>query len=119
TSVDQLKEIRDGILQYLADHDDLFEAPENVSTFVRIDSFNASSIDIMLYCFTKTTDWGTWLEIKENLAFAIKDIVEGAGASFAFPSQSLYVESWPGDSAEIFNPPPEKPKKPASKKKAA
>jgi MscS family membrane protein len=55
----------------------------------------------MLYCFTKTTDWGKWLEIKETLALEIKDIVQTAGSSFAFPSQSLYLEALPGK-AEIF-----------------
>lgn len=60
----------------------------------------------MLYCFTKTTDWGEWLEIKEALAFKIKDIVEDAGTSFAFPSQSIYVESMPVlDAPESFTPP--------------
>ena len=34
---------------------DDFAKPPEVSTFVRIDSFNDSSIDIMLYCFTVTT----------------------------------------------------------------
>lgn len=85
---------------------DEFESPENVSTFVRIDSFNDSSIDIMVYCFTKTTVWGEWLEIKEKLALSIKEIVEvKARTSFAFPSTSLYVEQWPGDGPERFVPP--------------
>ena len=34
----------------------------------------------------------------------IKEIVESEKAGFAFPSQSLYVESFPSDSTEIFNP---------------
>ena len=49
----------------------------------------------MFYCFTKTTDWGKWMEIKEELAYGIKRIVEENGASFAFPSSSLYVEKLP------------------------
>ncbi len=72
---------------------------------MRIDAFNDSSIDIMLYCFTRTTDWGEWLEIKEGLAYQIKEIVEGAGSGFAFPSQSIYVESLPSDRPEVFVPP--------------
>ncbi|MEM9289792.1 MAG: mechanosensitive ion channel family protein, partial [Pseudomonadota bacterium] len=63
--------------------------------FVRVDEFAASSINIMLYCFTKTTVWGEWLEIKEALAHEIKRIVEDAGSAFAFPSSSIYVESLP------------------------
>lgn len=108
----QLKEIRDGIMNYIQSCDD-FAKETGLSTFVRIDSFNASSIDIMVYCFTKTTVWGEWLEAKEKFAFEIKRIVEEAGSSFAFPSQSLYIENWPESDqvkdehgkAEIFEPP--------------
>jgi MscS family membrane protein len=32
------------------------------------------------------------LDVKERLAIAIKQIVEKNGASFAFPSQSIYIE---------------------------
>lgn len=104
TTIEQLKTIRDGIEAYVLGSDEFAHPPE-VSTFVRIDKFSDSSIDIMLYCFTKTTDWGAWLEIKERLAYHIKDVVEGAGSSFAFPSTSLYVESMPGDAPEVFMPP--------------
>ena len=60
----------------------------------------------MVYCFTKTTVWGEWLEVKEALAYKIKEIVEGAGSGFAFPSRSLYVEALPLDAPEAFAPPP-------------
>ena len=101
TSVDQLRAIRDGIERYVTDNDQ-FAPASDVSTFVRIDSFADSSINMMLYCFTKTTDWGEWLKIKEELACEIIKIVEGAGAGFAFPSQSLYIESLPAG-AEVFD----------------
>lgn len=105
TQIDQLKLIRDAIYAYLETHKDVFDL--DVSTFVRIDSFNSSSIDILVYCFTKTTEWGEWLAIKEAFAFAIKDIVENqAKTGFAFPSTSIYVESLPhDDKAEVFTPP--------------
>jgi MscS family membrane protein len=104
TSVEQLREIRDGIEQYILNSDDFAKPPE-VATFVRIDRFNDSSIDIMLYCFTKTTVWGEWLAIKEELAYRIKEIVETAGTSFAFPSQSVYVETLLTEEPELFEPP--------------
>ncbi len=96
TSIDQLRDIRGSIETYILTNEDFAHPPE-VSTFIRIDSFNDSSIDLMLYCFTRTTDWGEWLEIKEALAFRIKDIVRNAGSNFAFPSQSVYLETLPGD----------------------
>ena len=104
TTAAQLREIRDGIETYIH-NDDAFADPTDVATFVRIDSFNDSSIDIMIYCFTKTTVWGEWLQVKEALAYRIKEIVEGAGTGFAFPSRSLYVEALPGDAPEVFAPP--------------
>ena len=61
----------------------------------------------MVYCFSKTTDWETWLQIKENLAYHIKDTVETAGTGFAFPDQSIYVETLPADMPESFIPPDE------------
>ncbi|MDG2242394.1 MAG: mechanosensitive ion channel family protein [Rhodospirillaceae bacterium] len=103
-TIDQLRAIRDGIETYITT-DDAFASPAEVSTFVRIDRFSDSSIDILLYCFTKTTDWGKWLEIKETLAYKIKEIVEAEGTGFAFPSQSIYIETMPGDATEVFVPP--------------
>lgn len=108
TSIAQLRRIRDSIESYILNSGD-FADPLEVATFVRIDSFNDSSIDIMLYCFTKTTVWGEWLEIKEKLAYEVKRIVEEAGAGFALPSRSLYLETLPdvapeGDKPEHFMP---------------
>jgi len=104
-TIDQLRQIRDGIEAYLLGSED-FAHPPQVPTFVRIDRFNDSSIDIMVYCFTRTTEWGRWLAIKEELAYRIKELVESAGTAFAFPSQSIYVESLPpSERAEVFVPP--------------
>ena len=103
TTVEQLRRIRDGIETFLLE-DDAFARPPEVPTFVRIDRFSDSSIDIMVYCFTATTVWGEWLAIKERLAYRIKEIVEEAGTGFAFPSRSLYIETGE-DAPEIFVPP--------------
>jgi MscS family membrane protein len=105
TTIDQLRQVRDGIEAYLLGSED-FAHPPQVPTFVRIDRFSDSSIDIMVYCFTRTTEWGRWLAIKEELAYRIKELVESAGTAFAFPSQSIYVESLPpSERAEVFVPP--------------
>ncbi len=100
TSIKQLKAIRSEIEGYILGNDD-FAKPSEASTFVRIDSFNESSIDLMLYCFTKTTDWGEWLEIKEDFACRIKEIVAEQGSDFAFPSQTIYLDQT-AEKAEEF-----------------
>jgi len=100
TTLEQLKQIREQIESYILESDE-FASPKEVATFVRIDAFNDSSIDLLIYCFTRTTVWGEWLEIKERLACRVKAIVEEAGAGFAFPSRSLYLETMP-DAPEVF-----------------
>ncbi len=89
TTVDQLKTIRNEIENYIKSHDD-YKVENGYA--VRIDKFSDSSIDMYIRCFTKTDDWDEWLAVKERLAIEIKQIVEKNKASFAFPSQSIYVE---------------------------
>jgi MscS family membrane protein len=105
--MEQMRQICAEIESYVTGNDD-FAGRDEVSTFVHVDSFNESSIDIMLYCFTKTTVWGEWLKIKEALAYKVKQVVEDAGSGFAFPSQSVYVEKFPADAPEAFTPPGER-----------
>lgn len=95
----QLRTVRDGIEKYIMENTDFSTGPE-MSTFVRIDRFSDSSIDMFLYCFTHTTDWGEWLAVKEELILAIKEIVEEADVGFAFPSHSIYLET--SDSGEVL-----------------
>jgi MscS family membrane protein len=103
-TLEQLKAIREKIETYLKTNE-AFVQPPAASMFVRVDAFNASSIDLMLYTFTHTTVWGDWLVHKEKLAYEVKQIVEGEGASFAFPSQSIYIEKHPEGTPEPFVPP--------------
>ena len=89
TTVEQLKTVRDEVEKYITTHDDY---QTSLGHAVRVDKFSDSSIDMYIRCFTKTDDWDEWLKVKERLALEIKQIVEKNNASFAFPSQSIYVE---------------------------
>ena len=89
TTIDQLKTIRNQIENHINESDDFNQA---IGVAVRVDKFSDSSIDMYVRCFSKTDSWTEWLSVKERLALGIKEIVEKNGASFAFPSQSIYVE---------------------------
>jgi len=104
TTTDQLREIRDAIEDYIVKSPDFVPA-DQATLFVRLDKFNDSSIDFMVYCFTKTTVWGEYLKVKEDLAYAVKAIVEDAETGFAFPSRYLYLETITGSMPELFSPP--------------
>ena len=91
STIEQIKNLCEFIEIYIKSKDDFISNDEH-KTFVRLDKFNDSSIDIMIYCFTSTNDWQKFLEIKEKLALVIKKKIEELDLSFAFPSQSIYVE---------------------------
>ena len=91
STVEQLKNIRDQIEKFITTNKD-FKIGEDTEHAVRIDKFSDSSIDMYIRCFTVTNEWSEWLKVKERLAVKIKEIVESNGASFAFPSTSVYVE---------------------------
>ena len=89
TTVEQLKTIRNEIEDYIKKNEDY---KQELGYAIRVDKFANSSIDMYIRCFTKTDDWNEWLVVKERLVISIKQIVEKNKASFAFPSQSIYVE---------------------------
>ncbi len=91
STLDQIKKLTEYISSYLKDNEN-FIVNNEYKSFVRIEKFNDSSIDIIVICFTSTKDWEKYLEIKEDLAIKIKDSVEKIGLDFAFPSQSIYIE---------------------------
>ena len=60
--------------------------------FVNFTDYSSSSLDIFCYFFTKTTVWGEYLSVREKINLEFMRIVQSNGASFAFPSQSIYIE---------------------------
>ncbi len=102
TTTEQLRYIRDEIEAYLYTND-AFAKPPEATLFVHVDSFNDSSIDFLIYCFTKTTVWTEWLEHKEAFALKLIEIVENAGTGFAFPSRTLYMQQQ--EPPEVIHPP--------------
>lgn len=89
TSRAQMEHIVEEIRELLAAD----EAIDQEFWAVNFTSFGASSLDIMIYCFTLTTNWKEFMDIRQRLYLDIMGVVERAGSGFAFPSQSLYVET--------------------------
>ena len=91
STLNQIKNLTEHLKNYMITSED-FVVDKNYKAFVKLDKFNDSSIDILIYCFTSTNDWEKFLEIKENLAIEIKSKVEELKLNFAFPSRSIYIE---------------------------
>jgi len=91
TSKDQMKNILSDLKIMLKNHPDVHKD----TIMIRFDEFGDSALSIFCYFFTITTNWVRFLEVREDINFKIMEIIEKNGASFAFPSQSIYVESMP------------------------
>lgn len=79
--------------QNIVSLDDLLGYKSNL--FVVLDEFADSSINILVYCFSTTVNWGEWLDVRQDVMLKIMDIVASHNLSFAFPSQSVYIEEMP------------------------
>lgn len=91
TTANQLRYIRNEVEAFVL-RDNAYSRPPESPIQVRLDSFGESSVTLMIYCFTATKGWEDYLRAKEKLVLCVKEVVEAAGAAFAFPSQSLYIE---------------------------
>jgi MscS family membrane protein len=89
TTPEQLRRIVAEIQRLLAGEP--FIDPSSVR--VRFFRLGAFSLDVELFAYLRARDWNHFLEIQEQLLFAITTLVERAGAQIAFPSQTMYVES--------------------------
>jgi MscS family membrane protein len=58
---------------------------------VRFVGFGAYSLDVELWAYAKTTDYGEFLGIQEDILLRVMEIVERSGTGFAFPSQTTYL----------------------------
>jgi MscS family membrane protein len=66
---------------------------------VNFNAFGASSLDFFVYCFTHTTVWTEYHQVKQDILFKIYAIVAGHGADIAYPTTRV---QW-----EQINPSPE------------
>jgi len=68
---------------------------------VNFTEFGASSLDIMVYCFTVTTVWGEYLDARQDVHLKIMEILEGMGLEIAFPSRTVYLQHESSETVRI------------------
>ena len=96
TSADEMRYVLVGLREMLHAHPRI--DPGTVR--VRFAGYGDSSLDIGVRIYARTDDWNEYFAIQEDVLLRMKDIVEGAGTGFAFPSQTLYLARDGGLDAE-------------------
>jgi MscS family membrane protein len=76
------------IRSMLENHEDI---DQNQTLIVNFLAFSASSLDIMVYTFTRTIQWVRFHEVKQDVLLKISDIIESHGAEVAFPTRTLHM----------------------------
>jgi MscS family membrane protein len=94
TPSEVLRKIVQDIKDMLENHPDV---AKDQSIVVYFDEFGDSSLNIFILFFANTSNWLEYVQIKQDINLKIMEIVEENGSSFAFPSQSIYVEKLPED----------------------
>lgn len=61
-------------------------------TVVAFNSFQDSSLEISVLFYTRATSFSAFQKIKEQVNYGIMKIVEEEDASFAFPTQTVYLQ---------------------------
>ncbi len=87
TTAKQLRFVLAKLRSMLLAHPKLLEDPARV----RFVEYGDYSLDLQIFVYVDTSDWNEFLGIQEDVLLRIKDIVEGAGTGFAFPSQTAYL----------------------------
>ena len=66
---------------------------DSQTLMVNFNQFGPSSLDFFIYCFTHTTVWTKYHEVKEEVLLHISGIIASHGAEIAFPTRTLHVAS--------------------------
>ncbi|RNC83687.1 MAG: mechanosensitive ion channel family protein [Balneola sp.] len=61
---------------------------------IHFNSFGAHSLDVLVYVFFDVPDWSTELQQRHNFLLEILRLAQEVGVEFAFPTQTLHVDSF-------------------------
>jgi MscS family membrane protein len=67
---------------------------------VNFNAFSASSVDFIIYTFTKTTEWVKFHHVKQDVLLKVAQIIEANQAEIAFPTSTLHIDGH-GEPADL------------------
>lgn len=104
-------DIRDMVMNHPGIDTSQYIEGSSQSVMVNFHEFAASSLNIIIYAFTKTIDWVEYRNVQQDIFLRSIAIVSKHSAECAFPTQTLHI-------AEQAQMPPSQPMRVTTKKKA-
>ena len=83
----RIEAIAEAVNELLHNHPDI---DTKQMVLVSFNEWASSSINLLVYCFTRTTVWSEYLAVQQKIFLEIAKIVQEAGGDFAFNCTTLY-----------------------------
>ncbi len=84
----KLADIIQAVEDMLLAHPDI---DTKMTLFVRFVEYGSSSLNFLIYTFTKTTDWVTFQSVQQDVLLKVMDIINQFDAQVAFPTTTLHI----------------------------
>ncbi len=68
---------------------------------IHFNGYGNSSLNVLVYCFLEVNSWSDELREKHNFFLEILRLAEELGVEFAFPTQTVHVDSFYGDKPRV------------------
>lgn len=89
----KIRIVIDQIYQMLRTHPDIHQD----TIYATFDQYGENGAEVYLYFFTKTTVWGEYLYVKDDVNLKMMEILEKEGVALAVPSRRLYTSPKRGE----------------------
>ena len=87
TTSEQLRAVLEGTERLLAKH----ALVDKESARVKLIAFGAQAIELELFAYVTTSEFGKFLEVRQSLLLQVAGIVESSGSAFAGPTQFIHM----------------------------
>lgn len=100
TPPDKVRAFVDGIKEIIRNH----PKTRKDKFHVVFNDFGSHSLDILVYFFLDVPDWASELVERESIFLQVMKLAETMGVDFAFPTETIHVESLPSSEAVATAP---------------
>lgn len=88
TKLEKVEEVKNQIQQMLQSRTEIIQDSVNV----KFENISANGMDLLIIAYINETDYGKFLEVREQINYAIMAILQNQGVELAYNTQTVYVK---------------------------
>ena len=88
TKLEKVEEVKNQIQQMLQSRTDIIQDSINV----KFENISANGMDLLIIAYINETNYGKFLEIKEQINYAVMAILQNQGVELAYNTQTIYMK---------------------------